>query len=448
MPTHERFTFRSGAELAEKAASLGLDLPFDTEIRPLLESFSVGSRTLRNRLAVLPMEGCDARADGSPGELTYRRYIRYASGGSSLIWFEATSVDPEGRSNPHQLWLHPESLEGFRALVQRCRKAASEAFGGSPHLICILQLTHSGRYARPQGTPRPQVAVFDPSLDGEPQNVRVLTDEELDRLQDRYVGAARLARQAGFDAVDVKACHGYLLHELLGARERSSSRYGGSFANRSRFLRETLERIRSEVPALDLAVRLSATEAFAPSSGYGISRDEHRPPKLKELFQLVRMVRSLGCRIISVTAGNPYIQPHVVRPFDRPLPGEPLPPEHPLESVVRLITLAKRVQTAFPEMTVVGAGYSWLRQYIPHVAAAVLRSGGASLIGLGRSSLAYPNAPKDLMESQKLSPSEVCLTCSRCTELMRVGLPVGCAVRDRSVYGHLYQKIDRRRACP
>ena len=441
MTRHEPFSFRSSTELLQKGKELGWELPFQETIAPLFEGILLGSQTIPNRLAVQPMEGFDAEPDGSPSELTFRRYQRYAEGGSGIIWFEATSVIPEGRSNPHQLLLDPRNLTPFQRLAEQTRSSARRFFGESHEIFLVLQLTHSGRYSRPEGKPLPQIAGFNPLLNRAEEEVRVLTDDELDRLQDRFVEAAKWAEEAGFDAVDIKACHGYLVNDLLAAYERKDSRYGQTFENRTRFLCELVQRIRDAVPALSLAVRLSVFDGIA--GGFGVSRDDPERIDLSEPMDLIRTLVQSGVSLFNITAGNPYQKPHLGRPFDRPLRGFSPPDEHPLEGVSRLLRLAAEFQKGLPDVPFVGTGYSWLRHYFPGVGAAVVQQGEASLIGLGRSSLAYPDAPRDLMAKGRMNPAKVCITCSRCTELMRNGWQSGCVVRDKEIYGRLYQSFSK-----
>jgi len=441
MTPHEPFSFNSSTELLQKAKELDCELPFQESIAPLFEGMTIGSQAIPNRLAVQPMEGFDAEADGSPSEMTFRRYRRYAQGGSGLIWFEATSVIPEGRSNPHQLLLGLKNLSQFQRLVQRTRISARQVFGGTHEVFLVLQLTHSGRYSRPEEKPLPQVAGFNPLLDRAAEDVRVLTDDELDYLQDRFGEAAILAKEAGFDAVDIKACHGYLVNELLAAYDRKDSRYGRTFENRTRFLCELVQKIRDTVSDLSLAVRLSVFDGVAGS--FGVSRDNPERSDLSEPKKLIWTLIQSGVSLLNITAGNPYQKPHLGRPFDRPLPGVSPPDEHPLEGVSRLLNLAAEFQKGFPDIPVVGTGYSWLRQYLPNIGAAVVRRGEASLIGLGRSSFAYPDAPRDLMAHGRMDPTKVCITCSRCTELMRSGRQSGCVVRDKEIYGRLYQSFGK-----
>ena len=440
---HAPFSFTSQEELLKKAEELGVSIPFTDDISPLFTPITIGAKKIPNRMAVQPMEGADAEEDGSPGELTFRRYRRYAQGGSGLIWFEATSVVQEGKSNAHQLMLNARTIDSFKRLVERTRNAACQTFGSAHEVFLVLQITHSGRYSRPGGKPFPKVAASNPYLDKERGRVNVASDRELDRLQDVHIKASSLAAEAGFDAVDIKACHGYLLNDLLAAFTRHNSRYGESFENRTRFLTELIQKVREEVQGIFLAVRLSAYDGIPFPYGFGVPRDESLEVNLREPKALMKKLVGLGCSLFNITLGNPHLKPHLGRQFDRPLPSSPLPEENPLEGVARLLSVTGELQKEFPEVPLVGTGYSWLRQFLPHVAAAVLERGEASFVGLGRSSFAYPEAPKDLMASGAMNPKRVCITCSRCTELMRAGHRSGCVMRDKEIYGKEYKKLSR-----
>jgi len=441
MSQHEAFAFQSSEALLQKASDLGIELPFQTDLSPLFEGITLGSKKITNRLAVQPMEGYDADSDGSPSDLTFRRYKRFARGGSALLWFEATSVVPEGRSNPRQLWLHDQSVDGFQRLVEETRKEALRSFGDKHDIYCVLQLTHSGRYSRPKGKPQPHVAMFNPILDKKRENLHILSDKELDLLQESFAGAACLAGRAGFDAVDIKACHGYLVNDLLASFERQNSKYGGFFNNRVRFLTEIAKKIRKEVPQIHLAVRLNAYDGIPFPDGFGVSKDESGCIDLTEPKKVVMRLFDEGCSLLNITAGIPYLFPHLGRPFDRPLPGAPIPPEHPLEGISRLISITAEFQKEFPELPIVGTGYTWLRHFFPHVGAAVLRNKKATFIGVGRSAFAYPGAPLDLMEKGKMDPKKVCISCSRCSEMMRMGGIAGCVMKDKEIYGKKYKSL-------
>ena len=441
MSKHEPFQFKTSEELLKKAKELGIELPFQESIDPLFETVIIGSKTIPNRLAVQPMEGFDSNSDGSPGEYTFRRYKRFAEGGSGLIWFEATSVVTEGRSNPRQLMLNKKNLDGFKQLADHTRQSAHKVFGSSFDLFLVLQLTHSGRYSKPEAKPKPQAACFNPYLDKQGEVVTVLNDDTLNRLQDKFTEAARLAYKAGFDAVDIKACHGYLIHELLGAHTRSKSLYGGHFNNRSRFLLEVIKMINREVKEILPAVRLNATDGVLYPYGFGVSEDGSSGIDLSETKSLICRLKENGCSLLNITIGIPSHSPHLGRPFDRQVTGSSVPDEHPLEGVTRLLSVTGELQKEFSNISFTGTGYTWLRHFFPHVGAAVIKQGMASFIGLGRSSFAYPDAPKDLMNTGTMDPKKVCIACSRCTELIRHNHIGGCVIRDREIYRKEYKKI-------
>ena len=403
------------------------------------------SRTLPNSFAVHPMEGFDSHTDGSPSDRVFRRYLRYAAGGSGLIWFEAASVVPEGKSNPHQMMLTERNLERFKQLLKKIKSSAHQTFGLKHDLFCVLQLTHSGRFSKPDGTPKPQVARLIPELDRDEKPIRILADEELDILQEQFVESAKLAYAAGFDAVDIKACHGYLVNDLLASYTRTNSKYGGSFTNRTRFLLETVHKIHSEIPELVLSVRLNIYDGLGYPYGFGVSSDGSPDVDLKEPTKLIERLIESGCSLLNLTLGNPHKKPHLGRPFDRPLFLSAVPNEHPLRGVGRLLQLTGQIQKTFPSIPCVGTGYSWLRQYFPHIGAAVVNKGEVSFVGLGRSSFAYPDAPKDLMENGSLNPKKVCVTCSCCSELIRAGYPTGCVIRDKTIYAKEYRDFFGKR---
>jgi 2,4-dienoyl-CoA reductase (NADPH2) len=470
---HERFRFPDKAALARCAGELGVKIPFSDDVGILFKPVEVAGRCLRNRFAVQPMEGRDAEADGAPGSLTVRRYRRYAAGGSALIWFEATAVTAEGRASPRQLWITPQNVSVFRKLVNETRAAARASWGAGHELLLILQLTHSGRYARPEGSPRPIIAQHSPILDSrlglEPE-YPLITDAELDRLQEAFAGAAELAAVAGFDGVDIKACHGYLVSELLAAFTRTGSRYGGSFENRVFFLLDAVARIRARVPGLIVSSRFSVHDGLPWPYGFGARADavggeDFRPDLVVEDFseptELARRMRALGCSLLNVSVGNPYFNPHYGRPFDTPTvsravneitwppmaakadPTEAaVVPEHPLVGVARLLRASAAIQKAVPDVPVVGTGYSWLRHLFPHV----VSQGGAALVGLGRMALAYPECVKALAEKGGVDPAKTCTACSGCSQIMRNGGHVGCRVRDAEIYSKEYREGRARAA--
>ncbi len=408
---------------------LAVDIPISEDIDILLEPLDIEKKKVPNRMVVQPMEGYDSNPDGSPGELTSRRYDRYARGGSGMIWFEATSIMPEGRSNPRQLMLTSKSLDGFKRLVEKTRKSAIESFGLENDPYLVLQLTHSGRYSKPEGKPTGKYFVKNKYLDINSTCSTLYTDDEIKRIRDKYFESISLAEKAGFDSVDLKISHGYLLHEILMSYEREDSRFGGSYDNRMSIIRQLVD----YPTKLCRSIRLNAADMIPYPYGFGMKMDGSMEIDLAET---IKLIRELGPKVPlwNITAGIPYFNPFVNRPYDKGLKGGATPPEHPLEGVARLIKLTGELQHEFPDLSMVGSGYSWLRQFFPMVGAGVLKSGKASFIGLGRSSFAYPDATKDLINKGELDSRKVCVSCSLCTQFMRNNVPSGCAVRDKELY--------------
>lgn len=440
---HAPFRLSDLHQLRVAIDELRLNIPVEEDTSCLVSPVEVAGRTIPNAMAVQPMEGCDGKADGSPDELTFRRYGRFGAGGAGVLWFEACAVVPQGRANPRQIWLHKENKDAFARLLDDSRKAAVESMGAAHRPFAVLQLTHSGRYSRPVDVPRPIIAFHDPLLDrdrGIPADYPVITDSELEALEDAYVEAAEFAFEVGFDAVDIKSCHRYLLNELLAGHTREG-RYGGSYENRTRFLKNVVGKVYAAVGRDKIVTcRLGIHDAHPYPYGWGMDPDDPMQPNLDEPKRLIRELYEMGMPLINITMGNPYFNPHVNRPYDRPIEGMTSPNEHPLVGVERLVGLTRQVQQAVPSMVMIGSGYSWLRNLWPYIAAGSIREGGMRIAGLGRQSFAYPWFAKEIVQTGRLDRRHTCIACSSCTQIMRDGGRSGCVPFDREVYGPIYRE--------
>lgn len=444
-------------------ASAGIRLGFDRELAtpaasPLAQPFEIDGVRVGNRFCVLPMEGWDGTLDGEPSDLTIRRWQNFGRSGAKLIWGgEAVAVRHDGRANPHQLTITPHTLPAIAALRKTLVDAHVERFGANAdrNLYIGLQLTHSGRFSKPNRheRPEPMAGVANDVLDRRfTGQVRVLTDDEISRLTIDFVAAASLASEAGFDFVDVKHCHGYLGHELLGAHERPG-RYGGTLENRTRFMRDVIDGIRTAAPRLAIAVRLSVFDLVphrASASGvgvpevpaeryrhaFGLLSDGDMPSALAEALSVIAMLKGRGVRWICVTAGSPYYCPHVQRPALFPPSDGYEPPEDPLHGVARQIDATARLKAAFPTMAVVGSGYTYLQEWLPNVAQFNVRKGLADFVGLGRMMLAYPDLAADVLSGAPLKRKSFCRTFSDCTTGPRMGLVSGCFPLDPFYLNH------------
>jgi NADPH2 dehydrogenase len=453
---------KSVARFKEHLRALGLNIPCDDEViagshSPLRKPVSCDEWTIGNRLCVQPMEGWDGTPDGGPTESTFRRWQRFGQSGAKLIWGgEAVAVCHEGRANPNQLVAAEPtsaSLARMRALLADEHRKVTGSEGG---LLIGLQLTHSGRFCRPNNhdCSEPRILYRHPLLDRRlklPAEYPVLTDGEIEAIIGQFHRAAALAWKLGFDFVDIKHCHGYLGHEFLSAHTRSGP-YGGSFENRTRFLREVVAGIRSLCPGLGIAVRLSAVDTvpYIPDAtrsangklgpgipeadedlipyrwGFGVDPSHPRTENLDEPIQFLSLLEKLGIRLVNLTAGSPYYNPHFQRPALYPPSDGYQPPEDPLIGVARQMQMTHRLKQRFPNLIIVGSAYSYLQEFLPHVAQAAVREGWVDLVGMGRMVLAYPGLLWDATEGRTIDHKRICRTFSDCTTAPRNGLPSGC----------------------
>jgi 2,4-dienoyl-CoA reductase-like NADH-dependent reductase (Old Yellow Enzyme family) len=323
-------------------------------------------------------------------------------------------------------------------MLKQTLSAAEEVHGAGNRRFSVLQLTHSGRYSRPGAEAQPIIAARNPFLDPKLTVApHVISDAELAGLEEDYVAAARLAHAAGFDAVDVKACHRYLINELLAAHTRKGE-YGGTFENRARFLCNVVAKIKAACPELAVTLRLNVYDGLSYPYGWGVNQEDPSRPDLGEPLRLLGVLRDQGVSLVNLTMGNPYYAPHINRPYDQ---GPYRPPEHPLVGVHRMLALARTVQRAIPDLLVVGTGLSWLRQLGPQVAAACLQEGWFALAGFGRQMFAYPDLVRDLIAQGALNPKKCCLACGKCSEIMRYGGSAGCVIRDARMYAPVYKAV-------
>jgi NADPH-dependent glutamate synthase beta subunit-like oxidoreductase/2,4-dienoyl-CoA reductase-like NADH-dependent reductase (Old Yellow Enzyme family) len=447
------FKLSSTDDLKQLSERLGVQIEAIDDVSILAEPVQAGNLTIPNSLAVHPMEGCDGDSQGRPDKLTLRRYERFAAGGAGLLWVEATAVVPEGRANPRQLWLHEKNKDSFRAMVELIRKTAVEANEPKHKPVMVLQLTHSGRYSKPEGAVYPMIPQRDPYRDPLvpqqkpnpdrssriPDDWPLVTDEYLDKLQNAYVEAARLAFEVGFDAVDIKSCHGYLINELFACHKRKG-KYGGSFENRTRFVLEVIDKINNELGDKGAVVtRLGVYDAIPYPYGWAVDKKDYRKPDLTEPKKLIGLLQQRGVNLINITIANPYYNPHIGRPFNETIVGGYEEPEHPLAGVVRLLKITGEIQKEFPDIAIVGTGYSWLRTLFANVGAANKANSLTTLVGAGRMAFAYPNFAKDIIKNGRMYPEKVCVSCSACTQIMRDGGTTGCVIRDNEVYGQIFE---------
>lgn len=461
-------TLRSPAEFLAHCSALGIEIPCDSQVdaSSALSApwpHAIGGKRPGNRIAIHPMEGWDGTTQGGVSDEMRRRWKRFGQSGAKLICgAEAMAVRPDGRANPNQLILERANLSGIVELVGLLKSTHAELYETAEDLVVGFQLTHSGRFCRPHDKTRwePRVAFRHPILDRKfsvtgPE--QVVSDAWVEELIGDYVRAARVAWEAGADFVDIKHCHGYLLHEFLGAHTRPG-RYGGSFENRTRVLREIIEGIRADGNPVDLGVRLSCFDMvpFRPDPersrpgrlgpgipephadhlpyryGFGLNPDDPTQVDLREPLEFVRLCRTLGVKILNTTAGSPYYNPHIQRPAAFPPSDGYQPGWDPLLDVARQMAVVRALRAvAGEQMCVVGSGYTYLQDFLPLVAQAAVRDGWADAVGIGRMALSYPEMLADFVSGKPAQKKLVCRTFSECTTAPRNGMISGCYPLDK-----------------
>lgn len=457
-------SLKTHQDFRDRIAELEIELPSDENVEsgagsPLAQPLIVGEQTIGNRFSILPMEGWDGTTDGKPTELTRRRWKNFGISGAKLIWGgEAVAVRRDGRANPNQLVMNDANLEDIESLRTDLVQAHVERFDRDDDLYVGLQLTHSGRFARPnkKDLHEPKTVQRNPCLDarqGITDDSAMFTDDELAVLIDDFIAAASMAQKAGYAFVDVKHCHGYLGHELLSGVDRPG-KFGGSFENRTRFLQDIVAGIRAEAPGLEIVVRVSIFDylPFQPGEDrVGIPASNADPRlafggdgsgqgiDLTEPSKFMSLLESLGIKLVCTSAGSPYYNPHIQRPAYFPPSDGYQPPEDPLVGVARQINATADLKKRHPGMAFVGSGYTYLQDWLPAVAQAVVGGGLVDSVGLGRMVLSYPDLPADIIDGTVLARKKVCRTFSDCTTAPRNGIVSGCYPLDP-----FYKKMPER----
>lgn len=435
---HEKFHYKSLDAVKERAKELGVHLPFAKNTNILCTPLAVRKLVFPNRLGIAPMEGADSLPDGSPSDLTTRRYVREAEGGSSVIWFEAISIVPEGRSSRTQLLLTKDTLESYKRLNAEVKEKGFHANGYEPYLI--MQANHSGRYSNPDNKPAPMIAYRHPYLEQfrEADDSCIVSDDYLKRLEEKFGEAAYLAKEAGFDAIDIKSCHGYLLAELSSAYTRPGE-YGGSYENRTRLLKNGIRAAKAyEDDHFMVTSRLGIYDGYEYPYGFGVSETSGLTPDLSEPIRLVRELKNdLGLDMVDLTMGNPYATTHVTRPFDM---GKYDIDEHPFVGLSRMITGIGEVKKAVPDMTVWASAPTYLRQYADLYTAGAVEEGLCDGMLFGRMAFADPDFANEIVKEGRINPKRVCVTCGKCGDLIRAHKPTGCVVRDPQIFLPYYKE--------
>ncbi len=442
----EPFKYTTLEDLKNELKRLSIPLPISSFTENLSEAIQSKHLIIPNRLSIQPMEGFDANLNGSPSDLTFRRYKRYAKGGVGLIWFEATAISEDCRSNDHQLVLSEDNVNDFKQLTSLIRDQCDrnlELLGFKNRCCLILQLNHSGRYSKRNGNKYPIRAYHSDELDSAISVKRkdgvIISDDELKEIEEIWVRKAILAKESGFDGVDIKACHGYLISELLSSFHRENSKYGGySLENRSKLFLDIVTQLQNKFRKDSdflITSRVGVYDGIPYPTGFGVKSivNDNFPASidLEEPVELINKLYDLDVKLINITAGNPHYKGHITRPYDVPVKGGKLPKEHPLFSAYRIIYLTSVIKSLVPhDMIIVGSGYSYFRQFAGNLASGVIQKGMVDICGFGRMSFANPEFAKQIFQGKTIDKTKSCISCSKCSQFMREGKSTGCAVRD------------------
>ena len=444
MAAHEKFHYKTLDDVKAKCTELGFTLPFAETTKILSTPLKVGNITLSNRLGSAPMEGADSLPDGSPSDYTLRRYRKVAEGGAAVMWFEAISIVEEGRSSMTQLLLTPENVGEFRKLTDEIKEAGLRKNGYAPFLVC--QANHSGRYSNPGNKPAPLIAYRHPWLEQfrAADDSCIVSDDYLKSMEEKFGEGAKLAKAAGFDAVDIKQCHGYLFQEVASGFYRRGE-YGGSYENRTKLLKNSILAAKAyEDDSFMVTARIGLYDGYPEYCGWG------QDPKtlemdLTEPKRLIRELHEMGVKMVDLTMGNPYATTHVTRPFDA---GKYPPEEHPFEGIHRMITGIGEVKKAVPEMTVLASAPTYLREFSDLYTAGAVEQGFCDGMLFGRMQFADPDFANEI-KAGRIDPKRICLTCGKCGDLIRAHKPTGCVIRDNKTFMPFYKEfLEEKKSLP
>lgn len=431
---------KDAAEFQATLAKDGLNFPVSDDLSVLFEPIVIGNKVIPNRICSQPCEGFDGEPDGNPSEMDFRRYKRIAGGGVGLLWWESIAISEDGRCNPLQMVIRPSTVPEIKRMVDEANAEAVKNFGRRPYNI--LQLTHSGRRSNNKNWESTPLAICEnpymdghTSIDGSKGEITIATDDKIEEIVRGFIDGAVLAKQCGFDAVDIKICHEYVLRELLSAFTRPG-KYGGSFENRTRAVFDIIDGIHKLLgDSLDICVRLNAYDCVPYPYGWGMKMEEGvMEPDPTEPIKLCKMLVERGIRIIDLTTMMPRY-----KPFGRGLMAEheegPEAEINPYEGVYELMKATKTIKEAVPEAYFVSTGMTWLEQFGCNVTAGAIKEGWFDIGGFGRQFMAYPDFPKDVLELGNMQRNKCCMLCDKCYDLIQIGhCQTGCVMRDQEVY--------------
>jgi 2,4-dienoyl-CoA reductase-like NADH-dependent reductase (Old Yellow Enzyme family) len=388
----------------------------------------IGGKKAPNRIVFQPMECNDADPTGDPSDLSLKRYLRFSEGGAGIIFVESLTITTESHARKRQMSITERNAKGLERLVKKMREINRDS-------LILFQLTQSGRLRKDSQIK--DVSVY-PTGD---TSTQVLKEEEIEEIGSNFVKAAVIAKQVGADGIDFKQCHRYVCAEMLRPANTRKDQYGGSFENRTRFFKETTQKMKSALgdESFLLGVRFSAYDGIP--GGFGTAGPEDVIEDRREPMAFAKLVEEMGMHYINVTGG---------------IAGSELnqPSKKYAEAVYRHFGWAQTVKRAV-NIPVIGSVYSSLgngKNALPELdrekksflywAEKNIRDGNVDLVGVGRQSLADPLFPRKILLGE-LASINYCTVCNRCSALMNAQKFAGCAIYDK-YYRELYLSIKKK----
>jgi len=384
--------------------------------KTLLNPIKIGNLTSLNRFFIQPMECTDADPDGNPSELTYKRYENLFRGRAGMIDLEAITITGESRSRLDQLEIMPKNAKPLANFVKKMKEY-------NRGTIFIFQLTHAGELSNPSFSRRVTIKPLY-GFEGD-----LLSEEDVDRIIDRFVLAAQITHDAGADGIDMKLCHGYLGTQVLRPYNDRKWKYGGSWENRSRFAYELYERIQKAVNDKNFLIgsKISVWEGFP--GGFGSAGPDSPVMDLTEPIALIKGLEERGAQYFVESAGNPSVTISLLE-ADK---------DHPYFSYLHTFFANELKKNVKPETVIIGSHFSPFRDgkhngllaiepeksSLFQYGARCINDGIMDMIGLGRQSYADPYTPLKLMEGRE-DEIKYCTICLNCLELMIQQKPIGC----------------------
>ena len=389
----------------------------------IFEPLKIKNKTMPNRFFSQAMEANDGENGGQPAERAFNRYIELAKGNWGGVSIEATSIIETSLARKNGFVINKKNLDSFKRLVESYRKYNDKSF-------LVLQISHSGERSGSFS----EIVTLTPGNPGKRDPApKYLSDSEIEGIKERFVQATLLTEEAGIDGIDFKMCHGYFAGEIIRPSNIREGKWGGSFENRTRFLKETIGEIKSGLRSKDfvLGSRFSMFEGIP--GGCGTMGPDEIVEDLSEMLDVVRIMDTLGMDYANVSAGVPALTGMITRPVET----SKLLVLHQLRYAKAVKDLVNKENLS---LKVIGSAYSTYKDEAPAIMDEMLSKDYVDACGFGRQSFADPLMPKKLAAGELIN---WCVLCSGCAKLMIAQMQDGCIV-----YNDYYKEVNKHYSAP